>query len=67
MSDNTRIWMRPDDVMRFFGANGRKISRRTLYRLIDSGRLRAKDMGRNGRRRYIFHPSYLDEFRDARD
>ena len=55
---NNNEWLRTPDVMRITG-----LCRKTLYRLIDSGMLRAKDIGSNGRRCYMIHTKYLDEFR----
>jgi hypothetical protein len=56
-------WLRPNDVMRLLGYGGRPLSRKVLYRLIDSGRLQAKNLGTRARRFYVIHVSYLEDFR----
>ena len=58
-------WMSAPQVMRHFGNGVTNMGRRTLYRLIESGSLKAKDIGDGKRRCYIFHQSYIEEFRAA--
>ena len=58
-------WLRTPQVRRILGVDGRPMCHRTLYRLIESGQLRARDIGDGVRRCYIFHPSYIDDFRAA--
>jgi len=60
MSAIHKEWMRTPEVMKKFG-----VTRRTLYRLVESGRLNAKDVGDGTRHCYLFHPSYIEDFRTA--
>ena len=57
--------MRAPQVMRMLGDGKRKLCRKTLYRLIESGQLKAKDIGDGNRRCYAFHPRYIEEFLEA--
>lgn len=53
-------WLKIGDVARIL-----RVSRKSVYRLIDAGRLRAKNISTSKRAAWRVHPVWLREFQEC--
>ena len=60
MPTETEVWLKIGDV-----ADILCISRKSVYRLIDAGRLRAKNVSTSKRAAWRVHPVWLREFQEC--